>query len=127
MHSYFCGAGIYEMKPSINLIVLRCKDIRISRKFYEKLGFKFTLEKHGSGPEHYASESKGLVLELFPAEKKVKDTIRLGFSFKNLEKLKLTEAEIINIFNRDGMKCLLIMDPDGRRIECTQREQYELN
>ena len=62
----FVGIGA-NMKLAVNLLVLRCKDIEVTRRFYEQLGLSFVEEKHGTRPQHYAWESGGFVLELYPA------------------------------------------------------------
>jgi lactoylglutathione lyase len=54
------------MKLALNLLVLRCKDVEATRRFYELLGAVFSKERHGKGPEHYACENSGFVLELYP-------------------------------------------------------------
>src|SRR5262249_24705046 len=70
-----------NMKLAVNLLVLRCKDIEVTRRFYEQLGLAFVEEKHGKGPQHYAWESRGFVLELYPtAEGQAPDNVRIGFS-----------------------------------------------
>jgi hypothetical protein len=37
------------MKLAVNLLVLRCKDIEVTRRFYEQLGLAIVEEKHGKG------------------------------------------------------------------------------
>ena len=46
--------------------VLRVKDIEKMKSFLESFGLVFVREKHGDGPEHYACESGGKVLEIYP-------------------------------------------------------------
>jgi len=55
----------------LNLLVLRCKNIEVSRKFYEELGLKFIKEKHGKGVEHYSAYIGELVLELYPLQEEL--------------------------------------------------------
>lgn len=51
----------------LNLIVIRSRNIGLSRAFYEAIGLVFTDEKHGSGPEHIASQlPNGVVFEIYP-------------------------------------------------------------
>ncbi|MCO7226964.1 VOC family protein [Pleionea sp. CnH1-48] len=106
------------------MLVLRCKDIHISKAFYEKLGLSFQLEKHGGGPKHYATQMDGLVLELYPlkTESDVSD-IRLGLSVSYdgelLSLLKQYDIEVTSINNLDGSKSFVVEDPDGRKIELT--------
>ena len=69
------------MQMTINLLVLRCRDMEHTRRFYELLGFEFTREAHGTGPVHYASQSAGFVLELYPIQgEQLPDQVRLGFA-----------------------------------------------
>ena len=69
----------------LNLVVLRCGDVEASRRFYESLGARFASHAHGSGPEHYASQSDDIVLELYPAEDGPSDSAGLGFVVEDLE------------------------------------------
>ena len=52
---------------SLNLLVLRCRDVEASREFYECLGLTFDRYHHVSGPEHFAHEDEVGVIELYPA------------------------------------------------------------
>jgi len=44
---------------SLSLIVLRSPDIVRSAAFYSRLGLQFSLQRHGSGPEHFSAELAG--------------------------------------------------------------------
>jgi lactoylglutathione lyase len=70
------------MLPKLNLVVLRSADIDRAAKFYGQLGFVFEKHSHGKGPEHYASEVNGMVLEIYPATEKFPATVatRIGFA-----------------------------------------------
>ena len=46
--------------------VLRVEDIEKMKTFMESFGLTFVLEQHGDGPEHYACECEGKVLEIYP-------------------------------------------------------------
>jgi len=84
----------------IGLLILYCKDIELSKKFYSDLGMTFKEERHGDGPVHYSTEINGLVLELFPTKKEITDEgIRIGLNVK------------IN-----DHKSKFITDPDGRKV-----------
>jgi lactoylglutathione lyase len=52
-----------------NTFVIRTGDIEVIKEFLESFGLTFVLEKHGNGPEHYACESGGKVLEIYPLRK----------------------------------------------------------
>ena len=115
------------MKLAVNLLVLRCKDIDITRRFYEQLGLAFVEEKHGTGPQHYAWERGGFVLELYPAaEGQPSDNVRFGFSTPLLADLagNLRNSSDVNIVKQPYATAdrlvMLLQDPDGRKVEVSQ-------
>ena len=96
---------------SLSLLVLRCADIEMSKQFYSTLGLSFTLEKHGSGPEHYACVLDGTVIELYPRKEDITDKTRLGFHVHDLE----TIASALGAATKEGYA--VVKDPDGRNVE----------
>ena len=52
-----------------NTFVIKTDDIEVMKEFLESFGLTFVLEKHGDGPEHYAAESGGKVIEIYPTRK----------------------------------------------------------
>lgn len=101
----------------INLLVLRCKDLEISRQFYESLGFHFVEERHGKGVAHYSSEDAGLVFELYPLkESEGPDNSRLGFTVRDLQEI-LTHTTPVAEYEINGKRMYIVQDPDGRKIE----------
>jgi catechol 2,3-dioxygenase-like lactoylglutathione lyase family enzyme len=115
------------MKLSINLLVLRCASIEETKKFYELLGFKFCREQHGKGPEHFAAENYGFVLELYPlSASQSPDNIRIGFSTPSMAEISgnlLHTSDVTVIKKPYGFNKQLIMlvqDPDGRKVEISQ-------
>jgi hypothetical protein len=88
------------MMVKLKLLVLRCRDIEVTRQFYEHLlKIQFTLEKHDQGLEHYVSVlNDQLVWELYPT-KNQPDNTRLGFKLENCQ------------------SSYIIKDPDGRFVE----------
>jgi len=58
-----------------NTFVVRTDDIEVMREFFENFGLSFVLEKHGDGPEHYACECEGKVLEIYPRKTRVADPL----------------------------------------------------
>ena len=118
------------MKLAVNLLVLRCKDIEVTRRFYEQLGLAFVEEKHRSGPQHYSWESGGFVLELYPAaEGQAPDNVRIGFSTPLLADLagNLRHNADVNILKQPHASAdrlmMLLQDPDGRKVEVSQQLQ----
>ena len=101
----------------LNLFVLRCKNIEISKKFYEKLGLKFIKEQHGQGAVHYSTYVGQVVLELYPLKDGFEiEQSRLGFTVEQnvLERIK---NDIISKYEFDGQRVVVLVDPDGRKVE----------
>ena len=105
----------------LNLLVLRCKNIEVTKNFYEKLGFEFLQEQHGKGPIHYSANINEIVIELYPLnDKKSIDNIRLGFSLDDKDVsnyLKSIGIESISNYEFQGKKNFVVIDPDGRKLE----------
>jgi lactoylglutathione lyase len=110
-------------KSAANVIVLPSDDMERTKAFYERLGFAFQKEQHGKGPEHYAAEQGGSVLEIYPkpaAPKAAPDQyIRIGIDLKRDFDAVVREAIALT-----GGKPLeptytgitTVRDPDGRAI-----------
>lgn len=104
----------------LNLLVLRCSDIEISKTFYEKFGFSFSVEKHGKGPIHYSSETAGFVFEIYPlGTQDAIDNIRLGFSLVDKDYV-INNLPIIDKYEFEGRSIYIFQDPDGRKIEINE-------
>jgi predicted lactoylglutathione lyase len=58
------------MKPHVHIVTLGVKDLKRSRMFYEKLGFKASSASQG---DIVFFHTGGLVLALYPADKLAKD------------------------------------------------------
>ncbi len=104
----------------ISLLVIRCKDIEVSRGFYQLLGLTFVKEKHGNGPTHYSCEYDDCVFELYPNKKlDPNDNNRLGFKVSNI--LSVIESlDIIDSYQFSGKTIYVTMDPDGRKVEISE-------
>ena len=101
------------MDQKLNLLVLRCRDIDVSRVFYEHFGIEFEREQHGSGPVYPLKEGE-------PA-----DRSRLGFAV-NLEtdlreSLDAAGIAILSQYEVDQDPVIVVEDPDGRKVEVRQR------
>ncbi len=103
----------------LSLVVIRCKDIDVSKEFYERLGLQFIKEKHGNGPEHYSSEYECTVFELYPSNEKPTDNTRLGFQINNLE-VALQALTISSEYKFNGKTIYVVVDPDGRKVEISE-------
>ena len=101
----------------LNLLVLRCKNIKITKNFYEKLGLKFIKEQHGKGAVHYATYVGEVVLELYPLKEGFEiEQSRLGFTVeKNF--LDHMKNDVISTYEFNGQKVFVVQDPDGRKVE----------
>lgn len=105
----------------INLLVLRCRELEASKRFYELLGFGFVREKHGDGPLHYSSQDAGFVFELYPLrENEQACNSRVGFSVKDIQQV-LSQVAITSQHEFNGKQIYIVRDPDGRSVEL--REQ----
>ena len=109
--------------PTLNLLVLRCRNIEVSKAFYSGIGLAFSAEKLGSGPMHYAAELDHVVLEIYPLrENEIPDSSRLGFccgSFTEIsEAVRITATQ--PPLERDGKLIIVVQDPDGRKVEICQ-------
>ena len=110
---------------SLNLLVLRCRDLEASRTFYELLGLRFTKHAHGAGPEHYAHEDERGVFELYPTSAlDAAGATGLGFAVADLEgaRASLAAAALKPSVIRDNPwgRSFVVRDPDERRVEVTQ-------
>ncbi|HEY8749757.1 MAG TPA: VOC family protein [Tepidisphaeraceae bacterium] len=109
----------------LNLVVLRVADIDRSASFYSRLGLTFTKHAHGTGPQHYASESDGFVFELYPssAEHPPTTSVRVGFAVANVDDVlsnlatSMDATIIVGARNTEWGRRAVIADPDGHRIE----------
>jgi catechol 2,3-dioxygenase-like lactoylglutathione lyase family enzyme len=107
---------------NLNLLVLRCRELEACRSFYETLGLRFQKHAHGSGPEHYAAEEGGGVLELYPADpKRSADDAGFGFAMDDLEAAvrQLQQGGFAPgpIRQNPWGRSFVVRDPDGRRVE----------
>lgn len=78
-----------QMTARLNLVVIRSADIERAVDFYRALGLLFTKHSHGAGPEHYSSEVRELLLEIYPlAEGQPPTTAaRIGFLVSDVDNL----------------------------------------
>jgi len=107
----------------INLLVLRCKDIEVTKRFYEKLGFEFIKEQHGKSPVHYSCDVGGVLLELYPLKEELPlEQSRLGFSVE-LKYMEAMQNEMLSSYEFDGIEVMVVQDPDGRKIELKEEEK----
>jgi lactoylglutathione lyase len=111
--------------PRLNLVVLRVADLERAVAFYRAVGLAFERHAHGTGPQHYASESSGFVFELYAAtaEQPVSASTRVGFAIEDVD------AVVARLVMIDGVRVVVppkesewgrravVADPDGHRVE----------
>ncbi|MBX3314691.1 MAG: VOC family protein [Actinobacteria bacterium] len=107
----------------MTLVVIRVGDLETSRRFYEQLGLRFRSEQHGAGPRHLSSEIGGTVLELYPrGTGPSTEGVRLGFVVDDLDAVSSRcQANVVQDGERDGSRIVVVRDPDGHKIELTDR------
>lgn len=107
--------------PALTLLVLRCRDLEYSRRFYEALALAFTPEQHGAGPFHYSTQLGTTVLELYPASAAA-STIRLGFGVPDVmaavDAVRAVGGRVDRAPTADA-KTALVRDPDNNPVELT--------
>lgn len=112
----------------LNLIVLYSPDIERLRAFYTVLGLEFEREQHGRGPEHYAADVAGTVLEIYPLlgqEAGDVGALRLGFDVAWIDALlePLVDAGGQVVAPPDETQrgiVAVVRDPDGRKVELVE-------
>ena len=112
----------------LNLVVIKTKEPNELVKTYQEIGLEFEYHRHGKGPMHYANETNGLTLEIYPLPKiktEADNTLRLGFKVKELDlKVKKLENLGLKVISPPTQKkwgySAVIKDQDGRKIELTE-------
>ncbi len=109
---------------SVNLIVIRSKDINRAKTFYETLGLSFTKHRHGKGLDHFASDSGDVVFEIYPLRDSEHPTTstRLGFTVYSCDEVtkKLHEAGYtVRSRPNDAPwgRVAVVEDFDGHKVE----------
>ena len=110
--------------PAANLLVIRSDDIHQAVEFYQAMGMEFERHAHGSGPEHYASESAGFVFEIYPKKNENDDTrrTRIGFRVGDVDgvvsRLKQAQATVVTepVDTQWGRRAV-VRDFDGHTVE----------
>jgi catechol 2,3-dioxygenase-like lactoylglutathione lyase family enzyme len=118
------------MTLKFKLLVLRAGDLAKSRAFYDCIGLELKLEQHGAGPERYACEMDGFVLEIYPSRSTEASQAEemLGFEVASLDAVLVRLAAIGFMLQRQPVATMqglrvVIADPDGRRIELIEPRQ----
>ena len=117
------------MATKLNLLVIRSWDIEAAARFYGLLGLTFCRHSHGQGPEHFASESSGIVFEIYPQRdgEPATSSTRLGFQVDAvdamLDQLVSSGGRLISAPQESpwGRRAVL-EDLDGHRVELLSRK-----
>lgn len=105
------------VNQTLNIIVIRVKDLEISKRFYETLGINFAYE------QHLCAVLEWIVFEIYPRSNNVDTSeIRLGFRVasvdQTIEELQAIETVIVSS-PKDSQwgRRAVVIDPDGYKIE----------
>ena len=105
--------------PALTLVVVRCRDLEQSRRFYQATGRVLTAEQHGTGPLHYSSQMGTTVLEFYPASA-APSNVRLGVSVTDVTAAVESVRAIGGRVDREPtaqMSTVLVRDPDNNTVE----------
>lgn len=116
--------------PSLNLVVIRSKDLSRASKFYELIGLTFQQHAHGDGPVHLASESTSSVFEVYPLIEGQPSTeaTRIGFSVSDVDLIVQQLAAAGAVVHRQPKdspwgRRAVVRDFDNHLVELTNSKQ----
>lgn len=115
-----------------NLVVIRSKQLDAAARFYGALGLRLTKHRHGTGPEHYASETGTPTFEIYPLTNEATATtgVRIGFAVESIDQvfehlLSVGGQAVSAPKNSPWGRRAVIADPDGHRVELTSAIEPE--
>lgn len=111
--------GLAMVDPMIHLVVLRCRDLDRSHRFYEALSLRLEVERHEDGPIHYSCENRGVVLELYRSGVDSAG-VRIGLGVPSLENAEDGLRALGVAVIRSGAASLFVRDPDGHGVVLQQ-------
>ena len=113
--------------------MLRVADLDVSGRFYARIGLALREERHGTGPRHLSADLGGTVLELYPRGTGPASTgLRLGLVVPDqarvVDALALARlgANVVADGERDGVRVVVLRDPDGHTVELAQASPAQL-
>lgn len=112
--------GWAKVNPMLHLVVLRCRDLDASRRFYEALGLRLEVEQHDDGPIHYSCEDRGVVLELYPWNGVDSAGVRIGLTVASLSEAENGLRALGVAVSRSSLASLFARDPDGHGVVLQQ-------
>jgi len=103
----------------ISFFILRTNDIDKTKEFYQTY-FGFEFEKHTDHcTPHYASQTGGILLEIYQSKTPISPPDMIGFSGINLEDIvsRLSQDNIVKnpTVSKYG-RFMIVKDPDERKI-----------
>ena len=114
-------------QPELDLVALYVRDIEAAREFYACLGLSLQPEQHGTGPRHYAAMLGGAVFEIYPnRDGERKGVLRIGFQVASvdgiIQRLRQRHVPILAEPKESAWgRRAVVEDPDGNRVELTQK------
>lgn len=109
-----------------NLVVIRSEQLEASARFYTALGLQLSKHRHGTGPEHYASEAATETFEIYPLTNSASPTTgtRIGFAVESVDQvferlLRVGGQAVSSPKDSPWGRRAVIADPDGHRVELT--------
>ena len=118
--------------PSLHGLRLYCLDLTRSKKFYETLGFEFTMDYKGwTGPEYCdgkLGEDGQITIRPLPDKEHPTSMDAIQFKVSNVPEILRRLSEMNETINRPmgpmavrfkwaGTRFAEVRDPDGRRIQ----------
>lgn len=114
-------------KPELNLVVVYARDLEAAREFYASLGLSLQPEQHGNGPRHYAATLGATVFEIYPErDAGQRGDLRIGFQVASvdgiIQRLRQRSVPILSEPKESAWgRRAVVEDPDGNRVELTQK------
>lgn len=112
------------MTARLGLVVIRARDMAVSRIFYESLGLAFREEKHGNGPAHLSSTAAGVVFDIYPrkSDSDSPSAVRIGFTVDSIESVlaiagSASGAVVTPPKTTQWGRRAVVQDPDGHTVE----------
>jgi hypothetical protein len=106
-------------KFALSFVVLRSNDPKQLRKFYEAIGLRFKVEKHGRGPTHYAASVGAVVLELYPTKSSRYGGATIGLRVSSISTIRRRLIKSGHVRSLIPGREDALHDPDGNYILLT--------
>lgn len=115
----------------LSLLVLISSDMVKTLSFYKTIGLQFSQECHGQGVVHYACTLDTTTIEIYPESDAAASSpgqicaTRLGFKVVNIDAVlvqlqNIGESRLPSIQSTLCGRRVVLIDPDGRKVELTE-------